>query len=74
MKIFIGGLAGLFVLIGAILTLVSMWDIYPISWVFILKMGLTLVVLCCTIVLIWLISRIFFPKDLFSKNKKQIKY
>ncbi len=74
MKIFIGGLAGLFVLIGAILTLVSMWDIYPISWVFILKMGLTLVVICCTIVLIWLISRIFFPKDLFSKNKKQIKY
>lgn len=74
MKIFIGGLAGLFVLIGAILTLVSMWDIYPISWVFILKMGLTLVVICCTIVLIWLISRIFFPKDLFLKNKKQIKY
>lgn len=73
MKIFIGSLAGIFVVFGALLTLISMWDIYPISWVFILKLGLTVLIICCTIGLLWLISKIFFPKNLFFKNKNQPK-
>lgn len=71
MKIILGIISGLVVLVGAILTLVSMWDIYPISWIFVLKMGLTVVVVCATIVLIWLISKIFFPKEMLNKNKQK---
>lgn len=69
MKVFLGILSVLVVLTGAILTLVSMWDIYPISWVFVLKSGLTVLIVSSVIILLWLISKIFFPKDIFNKNK-----
>lgn len=70
MKIVLGILSVLIILVGAILTLVSMWDIYPISWIFVLKMGLTILVISTTVLLIWLISKIFFPKDIFYKKNK----
>jgi hypothetical protein len=69
MKVLLGILSILVVLTGAILTLVSMWDIYPISWVFVLKAGLTVLIVSTAVVLLWLISKIFFPKDILNKNK-----
>lgn len=69
MKVFIGALAAIIVLTGATLTLFSMWDIYPISWIFVLKAGLTVAIVCATILLLWLIKTIFFQKDIFNKHK-----
>lgn len=70
MKVFLGILSVLIVLTGVVLTLVSMWDIYPISWIFVLKSGLTVLILCTAVLLLWLISKIFFPKDFMNKDNK----
>lgn len=70
MKVFLGILSVLIVLTGAVLTLVSMWDIYPISWIFVLKSGLTVLTVCTAVLLLWLISKIFFPKDFMNKDNK----
>lgn len=71
MKVFIGILSVLVVLTGAVLTLVSMWDIYPISWIFVLKAGLTVGIVCITVLALWILGTIFFPKDILSPKSKK---
>jgi len=71
MKVFIGILSVFIILTGATLTLVSMWDIYPISLIFILKAGLTVGIVCVTILLLWIIGKIFFPREFLSQNKEK---
>lgn len=69
MKVFIGILITIIVLTGATLTMLAMWNIYPISWIIVLKSGATIAIVCTTIFLIWLISRIFFYKKVFNKKE-----
>ncbi|MFT3994203.1 MAG: hypothetical protein QM660_07840 [Dysgonomonas sp.] len=69
MKIFIGILSTIIILTGAVLTVLSLWNIYPISWMVIFKAGLTIAIVCVTILLMWLIKTIFFDKSIFNKMR-----
>lgn len=69
MKLFLGIISTIVVLTGAALAIVSMWEIYPISWQVVLKFGLTVAIACLVFLLLWLIKTIFFSKNLFSNKK-----
>lgn len=55
------------VLTGAILTILALWGIQPISWVIVWKSGATIGIISVTAVLIYLVNFLFFKN--FKKNK-----
>ncbi|NDV69631.1 hypothetical protein [Dysgonomonas sp. 25] len=69
MKIAIGILSTIVVITGTILTFLSIWDIYPISWLLIVKAAITVALICVAAVLLWLIRTLFFKGEPLNKNK-----
>jgi len=63
MKKVVGITLGTFVLAGATLTILSIWDIYNISWLVILKGIVSVLITCAASLLLWLINTIFFKKN-----------
>ncbi len=70
MKIFIGILSAILVLTGATLTILALWDIYPISWTLIIKSVLTIAIVCTTGLLLWLIKALFLKRDKPLENEQ----
>lgn len=68
MKIAIGILSTIIVITGAALTFLALWDIYPISWMLIIKAAITVALVCVTALLLWLIKTLFFRNDQFNKK------
>jgi len=67
MRLLIGIFATLFILTGAVLTVLALWGIQPISWVIVWKSGLTIIILGVTSVIISIIYYFFLKKDPFNK-------
>ncbi len=63
MKKIVGVTLSAVVLAGAVLTILSIWDIYNISWLVILKGIITILIVCAVSLLLWLINTIFFKKN-----------
>lgn len=68
MKRLLGVLSALCVLAGAIFTILAVWNVYSISWVIVVKIAITIGVVCLTLLLGWLIKIIFFKGDT-SQNR-----
>lgn len=67
MRSLIGILATIIVLTGAILTVLALWGIQPISWQIVWKSAATIGIVCGTGLLIYLFYYLFFKK--YSDNK-----
>lgn len=63
MKLFFGVLTAVLVLAGAVITLLALWGIQPISWIIVLKSLITVAIICVAYLLLWLIKTIFFKKE-----------
>lgn len=63
MKLFFGTLSAVLIVAGAIITLLAVWGIQPISWIIVLKALLTVAIVCVAFLLLWLIKTIFFKKE-----------
>lgn len=68
MKLFIGIFSTIVVLTGAVMTFLALWNIYPISWVLIMKAAITVTLICVTFLLLWLIKTIFFKNERFKQK------
>lgn len=63
MKLFFGILSAVLIIAGAIITLLAVWGIQPISWVIVLKALITVAIICIAFLLLWLVKTIFFKKE-----------
>ncbi len=70
MRLFIGILSAIIILTGAVLTVLALWDIQPISWSIIWRSGMTIAIVCVTFLVLWLVRVLFFKKDPFNLNKR----
>lgn len=68
MKLFIGIFSTIVVLTGAVMTFLALWNIYPISWILIMKAAITVTLICVTFLLLWLIKTIFFKNERFKQK------
>ncbi|MDR2954866.1 MAG: hypothetical protein LBV43_07290 [Prevotella sp.] len=68
MRLLFGILSTIIVLTGAVLTVLALWDIYPISWAVIWRSVATIAIVCVVILLMWLFKYLFFKKDPFGQN------
>ncbi|MDR1160751.1 MAG: hypothetical protein LBK45_00275 [Tannerellaceae bacterium] len=62
MRFFIGVLVTFIVITGAILTILALWGIQPISWTIVWKSGLTIMIAFGTLLLVYLCYIIFFNR------------
>ncbi len=60
MRLFIGVFTTLIVLTGAILTVLALWGIQPISWTIVWKSGVTILIILGTSILVYLFYYLFF--------------
>lgn len=67
MRYFIGIIVTIIVLTGAVLTVLALWGIQPISWEIVWKSGATIAIVCGTMLLVYLCYYLFF-KD-YNRNK-----
>lgn len=74
MRLFIGVLASAIILTGAILTVLALWNIQPISWSIIWRSGATIGIVCVTGLVMWLVRLFFFKKDPFNLNNGDRKH
>lgn len=63
MKVFIGILSILIVLAAGTLTVLAIWNIYPVSWAVIWKSGVSILLVSVIISLLWLLVELFLKKD-----------
>ncbi|MDH6303913.1 VIT1/CCC1 family predicted Fe2+/Mn2+ transporter [Parabacteroides sp. PF5-5] len=68
MRFFLGVLVTAIVLTGAILTVLALWGIQPISWTIVWKSGMTILIVFGTFILAYLCYIIFF-KNYRRKDK-----
>lgn len=69
MKTIIGILSLIICLAIGSLLIIYIWDLYPISWILIMKIGITAFIICTIMLLIYLTLSIFFKKDKYDQNK-----
>jgi hypothetical protein len=62
MRFFIGVLVTCIVITGAILTILALWGIQPISWTIVWKSGFTIMIAFGTLLLVYLCYIIFFNR------------
>ena len=62
-KVFLGIIFVLVLLAGAILGILAIWGIYPVSLDIIIKASITLVVAFIALLLLWLFVALFFKKE-----------
>ncbi|MDR0750576.1 MAG: hypothetical protein LBF62_13550 [Tannerellaceae bacterium] len=60
MKVFIGILVTFVVITGAILTILALWGIQPISWTIVWKSGITILIAFGALLLAYLCYIVFF--------------
>jgi hypothetical protein len=60
MRVFIGILVTFVVITGAILTILALWGIQPISWTIVWKSGFTIMIAFGTLLLAYLCYIVFF--------------
>ncbi len=68
MRLFVGVLVTAIVVTGAILTILALWGIQPISWTIVWKSGLTILIAFGTFVLVNLCYFLFFKRSFKKKN------
>ncbi len=68
MKIFLGILSTLLILAAAIIGVLAIWGIYPVSWEIIWKSGITLIVVSAAFAVLGLIGTLFFKKEKYSRE------
>ena len=62
MRFVIGVIVTIIVLTGAVLTVLALWGIQPISWTIVWKSGITIGIICATVLLMYLFYYLFFKK------------
>jgi len=70
MKIIIGIVTILFVITGAVLTILAIWGVQPISWTIVLKWGITIAVAGVTAIIVSLLYLFFVRNERFGGSKK----
>lgn len=66
MRLIIGFLVTIVLLTGAGLGILALWGVYPISLDMLLKVGLTALVVCVVIFLLYLFYSYFFKKQQYN--------
>lgn len=74
MRLFFGIITAIIILTGAILTVLALWDIQPISWSIIWRSGATIGIICITYLILWLVRVLFFKKDPFNTRRDDDRY
>ncbi|MFR9166913.1 MAG: hypothetical protein ACLVKO_12130 [Dysgonomonas sp.] len=69
MRVIIGVIILLFVLTGAVLTVLALWGIQPISWAIVWKSGATIVILGVAAIITSIVYYFFLKKDPFNRKK-----
>jgi len=69
MRLLIGIIIALFVITGAVLTILALWGVQPISWTMVWKSGLTIAIVGVTSIIISIIYFFFIKKDPFNRKK-----
>ena len=67
MRLFLGILVSVLIITGALLTVLALWGIQPISWTIVWKTGLTIMIVFGTLLLAYFCYIIFFKN---YSNKK----
>jgi hypothetical protein len=67
MKVFLGIFSALVILTAAILGVLAIWEIYPVTSEVIIRSVITLFIVTISLLLLWLVLTLFFKKN------KQIK-
>lgn len=63
MKVFLGILSILILLAAGTLTVLAVWEIYPVSWTIIWKTGVSLVLASIILSVLWLLVVTFLQKE-----------
>jgi len=71
MKIVIGIVIITFVITGAILTILALWGIQPISWTIVFKSGATVAIAGATAVLVSLLYLFFLKNERVTRQRKE---
>lgn len=69
MKLIIGVILTLLILTGAVLTVLALWGIQPISWAIVWKSGATIAIIGTTSIIIWIVYYFFLKRDPFNLKK-----
>ena len=70
MRFLIGAITLIFVLTGAILTVLAIWGIQPISWTIVWKSGITIMIIGLAILISKVVYYFFLKRDPFGLKKK----
>lgn len=73
MRFLIGIIITLFILTGAVLTVLALWGIQPISWTIVWKSGLTIAIAGASAIIVWIVYFFFLKKDSFDDIKRRDK-
>jgi len=68
MRLLIGITMALFIVTGAVLTILALWGVQPISWTIVWKAGLTIVIAGVTSIIVSIIYYFFIKKDPFHRK------
>lgn len=68
MRLLLGVIATVIVVTGAVLTILAIWGVQPVSWEIVWKSGVTIAVLCVSVLVVCLFYYIFFKK--YSENRR----
>lgn len=71
MRFLIGIIIALFILTGAVLTVLALWGVQPISWTIVWKSGLTIAIVGASAIIVWIVYYFFLKKDPFDQMKKR---
>lgn len=71
MRAFLGIICTIIVLTGAILTILALWGIQPISWALIWKSGVTIIIIGIVSLVIYLFYYLFFKNYTIKKNNNR---
>lgn len=69
MRLFVGILVTILLLVGAVLSILALWGIQPISWTLVWKSGLTVMIVCGALLMLYLFYYLFFKKYNHNKGK-----
>lgn len=70
MRLLIGITIALFIITGAVLTILALWGVQPISWTIVWKSGLTIAIAGVTSIIISVVYYFFIKKDPFNRKNK----
>lgn len=68
MRLIFGVIATILILTGAVLTVLALWGIQPISWTIVWKSGVTIGIVCVTTSLIYLLYYLFLKQHSSKKR------